>query len=147
MPLTLHLAPAADIDPITLYRILWLRVSVFVVEQNAAYAELDGADIERGAELVWAEDSGDVLATLRILRERDAMRIGRVATARTARGQGIAAQLMTMAIERCETTMPGAPIEIDAQAQLAEWYARFGFVVSGEQFIEDEIAHFPMTRR
>ncbi|MGZ0711940.1 GNAT family N-acetyltransferase (plasmid) [Coraliomargarita sp. W4R53] len=143
---TYHRAPVADIDPTTLYRILWLRVSVFVVEQNAAYAELDGADIESGAELVWADDAGEVLATLRILRESDAMRIGRVATAAAARGRGIAAQLMTMAVARCEAVMPGAPIEIDAQAQLADWYARFGFAVSGEQFIEDEIPHFPMTR-
>ena len=141
-----HRAPVADIDPQTLYRILWLRVTVFVVEQEAAYPEIDGRDIEPGAELMWAEADGVVVATLRILAEADAMRIGRVATAQRARGQGVAAELMRAAVSRCDERAPGVPIVLDAQAQLEGWYARFGFVVSGEPFAEDGIPHLPMRR-
>lgn len=141
-----HRAPVGDIDPQTLYRILWLRVTVFVVEQEAAYPEIDGRDIEPGAELMWAEADGEVVATLRILAEPDAMRIGRVATAPSARGQGVAAELMRQAVARCEELAPGAPIVLDAQAQLEGWYARFGFVVSGAPFAEDGIPHLPMRR-
>lgn len=146
MLFTSHRAPVADIDPQTLYRILWLRVSVFVVEQEAAYPEIDGRDIEPGAELMWAEAGGEVVATLRVLTESHAMRIGRVATAPSARGQGVAAELMRRAVALCDETAPGSPIVLDAQAHLEGWYARFGFVVSGEPFSEDGIPHLPMRR-
>ena len=32
------------------------------------------------------------------------------------------------------------------QSQLADWYARFGFEVSGPAFSEDDIPHVPMRR-
>lgn len=146
MAVTVHRAPVADIAPLTLYRILWMRVTVFVVEQNAAYPEIDGRDIEPGAELMWAQDGDDVLATLRVLREPANTRIGRVATAPHARGRGIAADLMRAAVGQLEVEAPGVPILLDAQAHLAEWYGRFGFVVSGAPFAEDGIPHVPMRR-
>jgi ElaA protein len=139
-------ARVADIDPITLYRLLWLRVRVFVVEQEAAYPELDGRDLEPDAELMWIAEGDDMLATLRVLADDGAMRIGRVATAAAARGRGLAAELMRAAVAYCDDVAPGAPIVLDAQAQLEGWYARFGFVVSGEPFAEDGIPHLPMRR-
>lgn len=144
MPVTTHRAPVREIDPTTLYRILWLRVQVFVVEQEAAYAELDGRDIEPGAELLWAEEDGDVLSTARVLVDDDATRIGRVATSVAGRGRGIAAELMRQAVTRCVELRPGAPIDLDAQAHLADWYARFGFVAHGDLFHEDGIPHVAM---
>ncbi|MEV8359831.1 GNAT family N-acetyltransferase [Microbacterium sp. NPDC076895] len=146
MPVTYHRAAAADIPSETLYRMLWLRLRVFVVEQRAAYPELDGRDIEPGAELMWASDGDEVLSTLRILRDPAQMRIGRVATDAAARGRGIAAELMLLAVARCEEREPGLPIVLDAQSQLADWYARFGFAVSGPAFSEDDIPHVPMLR-
>lgn len=146
MAVTLHRAPVADIAPLTLYRILWMRVSVFVVEQEAAYPEIDGRDIEPGAELMWASEGDDVLATLRLLREPANTRIGRVATASHARGRGIAADLMRAAVSHLDAEAPGIPVLLDAQAHLAPWYGRFGFVVSGAPFAEDGIPHVPMSR-
>ena len=145
--MTFHRAPVAEIAPLTLYRLLWLRVTVFVVEQEAAYPEIDGRDIEAGAELMWAEDeSGAVLATLRVLREPRNTRIGRVATAAAARGRGFAAELMRAALDLLDREAPGIPVLLDAQAHLADWYGRFGFVVAGEPFAEDGIPHLPMRR-
>ena len=146
MPVEYLRAPVREIAPETLYRILWLRVTVFVVEQEAAYPEIDGRDIEPDAELFWAEDDGTVLATLRVLHDGDAARIGRVATAAEARGRGIAAALMERAVARCEERWPLHPIVLDAQQHLGPWYARFGFEVSGDAFSEDGIPHIPMRR-
>lgn len=146
MSTVLHRSPLAEIAPATLYRILWLRVRVFVVEQAAAYPELDGRDLESETELLWIEEDGEVLATLRILRDEGAMRIGRVATDASARGRGLAADLMRAAVERCAERAPGLPIDLDAQMQLDGWYARFGFVVAGEAYLEDDIPHVPMRR-
>jgi ElaA protein len=137
----------ADMDPTILYRVLELRVAVFVVEQRAAYSELDGRDAEAGAELLWVQDADAVLATARVLRDPHAMRIGRVATAAAARGRGHAAALMRAGVDRCREVAPTLPIVLDAQEHLAHWYARFGFAVSGDRFHEDGIPHVPMTRQ
>lgn len=132
----------ADIDPVVLYRILRLRVDVFVVEQECAYPELDGRDLEPTARLLWVSDDDEVVATVRVLVDGDDRRIGRVATAAAARGRGLAAGLMHEAIAECD----GRVIRLDAQSHLAHWYARFGFAVDGAEFIEDGIPHVPMTR-
>ena len=146
MTVAYHRSAVADLDPVVLYRLLELRVAVFVVEQAAAYPDIDGRDVEPGAELLWAEEEGAVLGTARVLRDPDAMRIGRVATAPVARGRGVASALMHLAVERCAAVAPGAPMVLDAQEHLADWYARFGFAVDGERFLEDDIPHVPMRR-
>lgn len=135
---------AASMDPVVLYRLLQLRVEVFVVEQRAAYPDLDGRDVEPGAELLWAEEDGRVLATLRVLREPDALRIGRVATAAAARSRGVASQLMRQGVERCRQLDAALPVLLGAQEHLAPWYGRFGFAVSGPGYAEDDIPHVPM---
>ncbi|MGN8051132.1 GNAT family N-acetyltransferase [Curtobacterium sp. 22159] len=126
----------------TLHEILRLRQDVFVVEQQAAYPDIDGRDLEPGTLQFWA-GQGSVDATLRLLREEDGTeRIGRVATAKAARGQGLSSQLMEAAITEARSPR----IAIDAQAHLEQWYARFGFVRSGTDFVEDGIPHLPMVR-
>jgi predicted GNAT family N-acyltransferase len=40
----------------------------------------------------------------------------------------------------------GHDVVLDAQSPLRDWYERFGFVVSGDPFVEDGIPHLPMTR-
>jgi ElaA protein len=141
-------ADIRGIDPLTLYAILRLRVDVFVVEQRCPYPELDGRDVEPGAELFWAIDGPRVLATLRLLHDADgALRMGRVATVPVARSGGVASQLVRVALERCAELDPSAPVVLDAQSHLARWYARFGFDVTGEEFEEDGIPHVPMRRR
>jgi ElaA protein len=135
-------AAAADLDGTTLYGILKLRVDVFVVEQKCAYPELDGRDLEPGARQVWIEDSGDVVATLRMLDEQSALRIGRVATATAARSAGYARRLMERALELAGDR----DVVLDAQSYLQEWYERLGFVRVGEEFLDDGIPHVPMRR-
>jgi ElaA protein len=135
-------ATLAELDPITLYRILALRSEVFVLEQQAAYLDPDGRDLEPTARQLWIERDGAVVATLRLLfdDERTA-RIGRVATAKDARGAGLAAQLMRRALE----LTGGQEVVLDAQTYLFEWYAGFGFVRAGEDYTdEDGIPHVPM---
>ena len=132
-----------DLDPATLYRILALRVDVFVVEQECAYPELDGRDLEGGTRQLWIADGDTVLATLRLLRDPSGQaRIGRVATAVAARGHGLAAQLMDRAVE-----LAGAgEIVLDAQSYLRDWYTRFGFEAAGPEYLDDGIPHVPMRR-
>lgn len=133
-------AAAAEIDATTLYKILKLRVDIFVVEQQCAYPELDGRDLEPGARQLWIESAGEVVATLRTLDDGSALRIGRVATAASARSSGLAGQLMRRALELAGDR----DVVLDAQAYLEKWYERFGFVRVGAEFLDDGIPHVPM---
>ena len=134
-------ASTLDLDVATLHDILRLRQDVFVVEQQCVYADLDGRDLEPGTVQVWADDGqAGVVATLRVLLEPDGTRrIGRVATALPARGRGLAADLVAAAL-----TLGEGPVVLDAQSHLEGWYARFGFVRVGEEFLDDGIPHVPM---
>ncbi|OZD08016.1 GNAT family N-acetyltransferase [Rhodococcus sp. 06-235-1A] len=139
----LHHAPLTRVDPSTLYRIMALRVEVFVHEQKIVdEVELDGADLLATTELFWIQDErGDVLATLRVLVD-DTVHIGRVATAVEGRGRGYAGELVEAALK----AYPGV-VEISAQAHLEKWYGRFGFVRVGESYLEAGIPHVKMLTR
>jgi ElaA protein len=132
----------ADLDTTTLYRLLKLRVDVFVVEQECAYPELDGRDTEAGTLHVWAERDGEIAGYLRILDDGPQARIGRVLTAKAARGGGLGAQLMEQALQ----AIGDRPSVLDAQSHLIQFYERFGYVQSGPSYVEDGIPHTPMTR-
>jgi ElaA protein len=131
-----------ELRPRELYGLLRLRVDVFVVEQACAYPELDGRDTEPGTVHVWHELDGEVASCIRVLEDGTRRAIGRVATARHARGRGLSAALLRHGIELCA----GHRIDIGAQAYLEDWYARFGFVRSGPDYLEDGIPHLPMRR-
>ncbi|HEU5270645.1 MAG TPA: GNAT family N-acetyltransferase [Jatrophihabitans sp.] len=142
--LRLHAAHPRDLDPETLYRILQLRTMVFVVEQRCPYPELDGRDLEPAAEWLWATEDGQLLATMRLLREPDeTVRIGRVATAQPARSRGVAGRLVAFALQRLGDSVE---VVLDAQSPLEAWYERFGFGRCGAEFVEDGIPHVPMRR-
>ncbi|MFP5023008.1 GNAT family N-acetyltransferase [Pseudonocardia phyllosphaerae] len=141
----LHRSSAADLDAATLHALLRLRVDVFVVEQECPYPEIDGRDLEPGTRHYWLTgDDGTVLATLRLLVEPGGgFRIGRVCTRLDARGRGLGHRLMTAVLD----DVGGAPCVLDAQVVQEAFYARHGFVVTGEQFVEDGIPHVPMAWR
>lgn len=131
-----------DLDPRTAYRLWQLRESVFVVEQECPYAELDGRDLEPGTRHVWVIGGGVPVAYLRVLDDGDRVRIGRVLVARGHRGRGLAERLMREALD----LVGDRPSCLDAQSYLAHWYSRFGYRQDGDEFVEDGIPHVPMRR-
>ena len=138
----IHTSHVAQINPVTLYRILQLRSEVFVIEQNCVYADMDGRDLEPEAVQLWIERSDDVVATLRIVADPAGRRIGRVVTTRSARSDGLGALLMARALELAAAY----DIVLDAQAYLERWYEGFGFTRNGAEFVEDGIPHVPMIK-
>lgn len=142
-----RIASFGELDAATLYGLLKLRVEVFVVEQKAAYADLDGRDTEPGTRHLWFERDGSPLAYLRILSDLEAggpvARIGRVATARQSRGLGLAGKLMAAAVD----LIGDGPAVLDAQTYVAAFYERYGFKQSGPEYLDDDgIPHVPMRR-
>lgn len=127
-----------------LYGLLKLRVDVFVVEQACPYPELDGRDLLPGTVHLWWPPAGEPQAYLRLLTEPGGgFRIGRVCTAKAARGQGWGARLMAAALARTGD----AEVVLDAQTYAQAFYERFGFVPEGAPFDEDGIPHITMRRK
>jgi ElaA protein len=138
----LRVASFRDLPAATLYDILRLRGDVFVVEQDCAYPDLDGRDTEPGTRHLWFSRDREIRAYLRILDDHGTERIGRVVTARSARGAGLAGRLMEHALE----IIGHRPSVLDAQSYLVKFYMRYGFEPTGPEYVEDGIPHVPMAR-
>ncbi|GAA1776380.1 GNAT family N-acetyltransferase [Luedemannella helvata] len=141
----LHVARFAELTPTALYNILRLRVDVFVVEQECVYPDLDGLDLLDTTRHLWfapPDEPDQPLAYLRLMSGPDGDRIGRVCTAATARGGGLAGRLMTAALG-----LATPPVRLNAQAYLTEFYRRHGFAADGPEFLDDGIPHVPMLRK
>jgi ElaA protein len=133
---TPHHATGPDLTAAQLYAILRLRADVFVVEQECAYGDVDGRDLLPTTRHLWFETADGITSD-----PGGVSRIGRVVTAASARGQGLAASLM-------DAALAGATNEfvLDAQTYAQALYARFGFVPEGDEFLDDGIPHITMRR-
>ncbi len=137
-----------EIESLTFYEILRLRIDVFVVEQDCPYPELDGFDVDSSTRHIWIADEKSPVSYLRVLRESKGVhRIGRVATSIGNRREGMAQTL----IEHVVNTTSGELV-LDAQAYLENWYEEMGFVANGEAFeegcgrdVNSGILHVPMV--
>ena len=133
----------AGLSAPVLYGLLRLRVDVFVVEQRCAYGELDGRDLDPATVHFVTGPVEAPLAYLRLLTEpAGERRIGRVCTAATARGRGLARLLMAAALAE----VGDAACVLSAQAHLVELYGGFGFTPSGPGYDWDGVPHVPMRR-
>jgi len=141
-----HQALFDELDARTAYLLWALRESVFVVEQECAYPELDGRDLEPTTVHVWISDSGTPVGYLRLLQDpppdADRLKIGRVLVTPAHRGRGLAGTLMGRALE----IVGARRSRLDAQSRLTGWYAGFGYRRDGEDFLEDGMWHTPMSR-
>ena len=137
------------------------RQQVFVLEQQCAYLDADGADSASFHLAAWASVSASawvseapasapqVLAYARIVppgvKYAEAS-IGRVLTLAAARGTGLGHELVRRAVAHAGHAFPGHAIRISAQAHLQAFYRAAGFVSVGAVYLEDGIAHIEMLR-
>ncbi|MGE3262195.1 MAG: GNAT family N-acetyltransferase [Bacteriovoracia bacterium] len=130
-----------------LYEILALRQQVFIVEQNCPYLDCDGLDQESWHLL--GREKNALVAYLRILPpglKYPEPSLGRVVTAASVRGTGMGRTQTAEAIKKIEELWGKVPVRISAQAYLEKFYASFGFVRAGENYLEDDIPHAEMLR-
>lgn len=134
-----------DLGKEQLYALLKLRIEVFVVEQKCP----DGQDLEGDTCHLMAWRDGELVAYLRLLDPESQggdVVIGRVVIAPSARGEGLGHTLMVQGLAQAEKHWPGVPVYLSAQAHLQTYYARHGFEVAGEAYLEDDIPHIGMRR-
>ena len=118
-----------------------VRRAVFIVEQAVPEAlEWEAADHGAVHVLASAPD-GVPIGTGRLLADG---RIGRMAVLREWRGRGVGAALLRelMATAEARGIMH---LHLHAQTHALPFYARYGFVPSGPEFMEAGIPHRAMT--
>lgn len=133
-----------DLTPRAVYAMLKLRMDVFIVEQNCAFAEIDGKDI--GAFHLRILDGEELAACLRVLPPENGttVKIGRVVVAPAYRGDKLGKRLMQEAISFAQSRYPDLPIELGGQSHLQNFYGSFGFKAISDEYLEDNIPHIDM---
>ncbi len=133
-----------------LFDLLKLRVDVFVVEQQCAYAELD--DFDRHAEtrhLSGRNKAGELIAYTRLLPpglRYPEVNFGRFVVKVDFRRQGIGQQLLLTALQEISQCWPKMPIKISAQTYLQVFYEQYGFSRVSDGYLEDGIPHVAMVK-
>jgi Predicted acyltransferase len=126
-----------------LFKIYKLRVSVFVVEQQCPYQEVDDFDT-RSIHLFYLEN-GEIQAYLRILPKGTAfpeVSLGRVIAVK--RRCGLGSKIVGKGIEIARERLNADIITIEAQTYARRLYEDFGFVQTSDEFLEDGIPHIQM---
>jgi ElaA protein len=138
-----------ELSTTELYNIIKLRIQVFCVEQNCPYQDADGKDFESWHLMIHDADN-TLIAYSRILPKGisypEYVSIGRIVTAELVRMHGFGKLLMLESLKQTTTLFGNAPIKISAQAYLRKFYTSFGFVATGEEYIEDHIPHIGMVK-
>ncbi|MEN3323781.1 GNAT family N-acetyltransferase [Mariniflexile soesokkakense] len=130
-----------------LYRILQLRSEVFVVEQDCVYQDIDGKD-DKALHVLGIKDQ-QIIAYTRLFKSGDYFEyasIGRVVIEKNQRTFKYGYDMMKASIKAIETYFKEKTIKISAQAHLKYFYNNCGFVVFGEEYLEDDIPHIAMIK-
>lgn len=126
-----------------LFAIYKLRVSVFVVEQNCTYQEVDDAD--EHAYHVWFEDEDGIEAYLRVVEPGVVFpecAIGRVIAVK--RRCGLGTKIVSAGLRAAQERYGAEAVCIEAQTYARKLYEGLGFVQTSEEFLEDGIPHIGM---
>ena len=141
--MTLHIKTYHELTLDELYAILRLRVSVFVVEQNCPYMELDSLD--QKALHIWLEDEGEIKAYLRVLdrgAENEHVALGRVIAVK--RRCGLGTQILSEGIRAARQYFGAEKVYLEAQTYARGLYEKQGFRQISEEFLLDGIPHVRM---
>ena len=137
----------SELSTMQLYQLLKLRVDVFVVEQNCPYPELDDKDHHPDVYHLLGYESDQLAACARLIPPGISfpqVSIGRIATAKAKRQEGLGKQLLNKAIQQCEHHWSKQDIQIGAQVYLINFYQSFGFKRNSDDYLEDGIPHLDM---
>ncbi|QQR85435.1 MAG: GNAT family N-acetyltransferase [Flavobacteriales bacterium] len=135
-----------DLSTAQLHAILKLRVDVFVVEQQCAYAEVDGQDTDAW-HVLGLDSQGALMAYARVLPKHGegAAHIGRVVVHPRMRGTGEAVALMRACFKVLEDIHGSHANHIAAQEYLERFYQRLGYRTVSAPYDWDGIMHIDMV--
>lgn len=129
-----------------LYKILKLRASVFVVEQEIVYNDLDDLDFD--CYHAFIENNNEIVAYLRIFNKGinfDNISFGRVVTSNLHRKEGLGKTLIENSIEFVHDVMKENTIRLQSQISAVKFYEKIGFVQEGNEYMKEGILHMNMV--
>lgn len=131
----------SELTTTELYELLKARMTIFVVEQNCVYQDLDDKDYR--SLHVFFEDNGKVTGYFRaFFREDGVVQLGRVLTLH--HGNGLGGKLLKEGIAQVRQKMDPRKIYIEAQCHAIGFYEHEGFQKCSEEFLEEGIPHIAM---
>lgn len=140
---TIQVRKFEDLSIYELYELLRIRNSVFIVEQNCSYLDIDG--IDQQSFHMWIELNGQILACLRFFQSPDDehdVQIGRVIS--TKRRSGYGQKILHAAVQEIKSRFSADSIVLEAQVYAIPFYEKEGFRTVSEPFDEDGIDHVRM---
>jgi ElaA protein len=129
-----------------LYEILKTRFEIFVMEQECLYQDLDDKDQDAVHVFCW-NSNRRVAGCLRVFMrdaEKGVVQIGRVVT--LEHGKGIGGELLHRGVEVAKEHFKAQKIYLEAQVYAIGYYAKEGFEVVSDEFMEDGIPHVKMEK-
>jgi ElaA protein len=137
-----------EMNSIKLYKIMQHRGKIFAVEQNEAYLDADGKDIDAWHLMGWRDNTLIAYARVLLPKEDDLfVRFGRLSVALEYRGQGYGYQLVEQILSHISNSEYFSfPLQIFSQTYLVKMYEKFGFHPHGEPFNMGRIPHVKMDR-
>ncbi len=131
-----------------LYELLQLRSEIFVVEQDCIYQDID--DKDQKALHVLGIKNNKIVAYTRIFKPGDYFEnasIGRVAVKKEERKYGFGKKIMLTSIKAIKEKLHTDKVELSAQVYLKKFYNDLGFLIIGEEYLEDGIPHIKMIKK
>ena len=136
-----------DLTVDELYAIFILRQSVFIVEQNCVYPDID--KIDKVAWHCMGYNGGVLSAYSRVIppNSQQQVAIGRLLTNQDHRRRGLGKLVLEQSLKFIQKTYPELEIIISAQDHLQTFYGEFGFIKTSEPYDEDGITHIDMLKK
>ncbi len=124
-----------------LYEIVRARTEIFLMEQGIICRDFDGLDYD--SLHCFLEQDGKIVAYLRAHHtDSETVKIGRVLS--ITHGHGHGARLLRESLSEVKKRMECKNITVNAQKHAQGFYEKLGFVVTGAEFLEENIVHVPM---
>ncbi|WP_287827565.1 GNAT family N-acetyltransferase [Bacteroides sp.] len=131
-----------------LYKILHVRQEVFVLELQGYYQDIDYQD-QKALHLLGFVKT-ELVAYTRIFPQNiifsKSASFGRFLVVKEYRKEGVGHELMEQTFQVVEGLFEANSIEIEAQLYLKVFYEKYGFIMTGNSFINAGIPHIIMKK-
>ena len=132
----------AELSLNDLYSVLKLRSMVFNHQQrlieisDGKCIEIDDKD-STCLHIIGKLPNQQIVATARLFDKQSPLKWGRFAVDPKHQKTGFGTQLL----DYLDSIIDSKPIEMNAQSYLVDWYSKFGWSISGSEFLECGIKH------
>lgn len=128
-----------DLELNELEQILKLRQSIFIIEQQSFFEDIDGNDSK--ALHIFNKEDCSIWAYTRILVYDDCIILGRITVDKNYRGNGSGRHLLDYALEYLLNEYADKNVHIVAMSYLKDFYYSYGFETVSDVYFMDNDPH------